>query len=77
MASLTKSSANLQELSFDFEAKAGVMDEGPEKQVLDLKKVELTQKLEELRETQSKVKVTLAQVKFYLKDISQNKKADL
>jgi len=69
---LAKNVTKLEELNFDFEAKIESM--GDEKdQIIALKSKEAKEKLSVLTTAQSKAKVALSHVKFYLKDLSQAK----
>ena len=68
---LAKNVTKLEELNFDFEAKIESM--GDEKdQIIVLKSKEAKEKLSVLTTAQSKAKVALSYVKFYLKDLSQS-----
>jgi len=75
MTPLVKGTSKLEELLFDFQAKAQISQD-PD-QVLQIKEKELSEKVQQLRLSEQKCKVSLAGVKFYLKGVSQNKQVDL
>ena len=70
---LAKNVTKLEELNFDFEAKIQSMGDENKDQIIVLKLKEAKEKLSVLITAQSKAKVVLSHVKFYLKDISQAK----
>ena len=73
MVPMVKGAGKLEELLFDFQAKA----EASQDQILQIKQKELSEKVQQLRLAEQKCKVSLAGVKFYLKGVSQNKEVDL
>ncbi len=73
LLSLGKGLSKLEEMTVDFEAKLSMCGED---QVLKLKEVELKGKLEELRQSDIRVKVSVAQVKYYLKIVGQKKEVE-
>ena len=69
---LGHSLSKMDDLRVDFEAK-NLLKQDP---VLSLKSEEILLKLEELRTCDTRVKVAIAQTKYYLKAVSQKKQVD-